>query len=80
MPEGATFVPGVVGHASDFIEHPDLVADRLERYANLIGRENVIAGTDCGLGPRVGHPTIVWAKLEALAEGARRATKRLWGK
>jgi 5-methyltetrahydropteroyltriglutamate--homocysteine methyltransferase len=78
LPEGATFVPGVVGHASDFIEHPDLVADRLERYANLIGRENVIAGTDCGLGPRVGHPSIVWAKLETLAEGARRATKRLW--
>jgi 5-methyltetrahydropteroyltriglutamate--homocysteine methyltransferase len=78
LPEGASFVPGVVGHASDFIEHPDLVADRLERYANLLGRENVIAGTDCGLGPRVGHPTIVWAKLETLAEGARRASKRLW--
>ncbi|HEY5208765.1 MAG TPA: cobalamin-independent methionine synthase II family protein [Stellaceae bacterium] len=80
LPDGATFVPGVVGHASDFIEHPDLVADRLERYAKLMGRENVIAGTDCGLGPRVGHPSIVWAKLEALAEGARRATKRLWAK
>jgi 5-methyltetrahydropteroyltriglutamate--homocysteine methyltransferase len=80
LPEGATFVPGVVGHASDFIEHPDLVADRLERYAKLLGRENVIAGTDCGLGPRVGHPTIVWAKLETLAEGARRASKRLWKK
>ncbi len=78
LPEGATFVPGVVGHASDFIEHPELIADRLERYANLLGRENVIAGTDCGLGPRVGHPSIVWAKLETLAEGARRATKRLW--
>jgi len=80
LPEGATFVPGVVGHASDFIEHPDLVADRLERYANLLGRENIIGGTDCGLGPRVGHASIVWAKLEALAEGARRATKRLWRK
>jgi 5-methyltetrahydropteroyltriglutamate--homocysteine methyltransferase len=78
LPEGATFVPGVVGHASDFIEHPDLVADRLERYANLLGRENVLAGTDCGLGPRVGHASIVWAKFEALVEGARRATKRLW--
>jgi 5-methyltetrahydropteroyltriglutamate--homocysteine methyltransferase len=78
LPEGATLVPGVVGHASDFIEHPDLVADRLERYANLLGRENIIAGTDCGLGPRVGHPTIAWAKLETLAEGARRASKRLW--
>jgi len=80
LPDGATFVPGVVGHASDFIEHPDLVADRLERYAKLMGRENVIAGTDCGLGPRVGHPSIVWAKLETLAEGARRASKRLWKK
>jgi 5-methyltetrahydropteroyltriglutamate--homocysteine methyltransferase len=80
LPEGATFVPGVVGHASDFIEHPDLIADRLERYANLLGRENVIAGTDCGLGPRVGHASIVWAKLETLTEGARRATKRLWKK
>ena len=80
LPEGATFVPGVVGHASDFIEHPDLVADRLERYANLLGRENIIAGTDCGLGPRVGHPTIVWAKLDTLVEGARRASRRLWKK
>jgi 5-methyltetrahydropteroyltriglutamate--homocysteine methyltransferase len=78
LPEGATFVPGVVGHATDFIEHPGLVADRLERYAKLLGRENVIAGTDCGLGPRVGHPLIAWAKLEALVAGAREATKRLW--
>ncbi len=77
-PPGATFVPGVVGHYSDFIEHPDLVADRIVRYANLLGRENVIAGTDCGLGPRVGHPSICWAKFEALAEGARRASKILW--
>ncbi|MGH6989763.1 MAG: hypothetical protein ACREE3_07685, partial [Stellaceae bacterium] len=78
LPEGATFVPGVVGHATDFIEHPDLVADRIERYAKLMGRENVIAGTDCGLGPRVGDPLIAWAKLETLVEGARRATRRLW--
>ncbi|MEE8334117.1 MAG: cobalamin-independent methionine synthase II family protein [Alphaproteobacteria bacterium] len=78
LPDGATLVPGVVGHYSDFIEHPDLVAERLVRYAELVGRENVIAGTDCGIGTRVGHPLICWAKLEALAEGARRATKRLW--
>jgi 5-methyltetrahydropteroyltriglutamate--homocysteine methyltransferase len=78
LPEGATLVPGVVGHCTDFIEHPDLVAERLVRYANLIGRENVIAGTDCGLGTRVGHPSICWAKFEAMAEGARRATKILW--
>jgi len=80
LPDGATLVPGVVGHHSDFIEHPDLVAERLVRYANLVGRENVIGGTDCGIGPRVGHPSICWAKLEALAEGARRATRQLWGR
>ncbi len=80
LPEGTTLVPGVVGHCTDFIEHPDLVAERLVRYANLVGRENVLGGTDCGLGPRVGHSKIAWAKLESLAEGARRASKRLWKK
>ena len=79
LPEGATLVPGVVGHCTDFIEHPDLVAERLVRYARLVGRENVLAGTDCGLGTRVGHPSICWAKFAAMAEGARRATKILWG-
>jgi 5-methyltetrahydropteroyltriglutamate--homocysteine methyltransferase len=78
LPGGATLIPGVVGHCTDFIEHPDLVAERLVRYANLVGRENVLAGTDCGLGTRVGHPSICWAKFEAMAEGARRATKILW--
>jgi 5-methyltetrahydropteroyltriglutamate--homocysteine methyltransferase len=80
LPDGATLVPGVVGHCSDFIEHPDLVAERLVRYARLVGRENVLAGTDCGLGTRVGHPSICWAKFAAMAEGARRATKMLWGR
>jgi 5-methyltetrahydropteroyltriglutamate--homocysteine methyltransferase len=80
LPQGATLIPGVVGHCTDFIEHPDLVAERLVRYANLVGRENVLAGTDCGLGTRVGHPSICWAKFEAMAEGARRATKTLWGR
>ena len=80
LPDGATLIPGVVGHCTDFIEHPDLVAERLVRYARLVGRENVLAGTDCGLGTRVGHPSICWAKFEALAEGARRATKTLWGR
>jgi 5-methyltetrahydropteroyltriglutamate--homocysteine methyltransferase len=80
LPEGATLIPGVIGHCTDFIEHPDLVAERLVRYANLVGRENVLAGTDCGLGTRVGHPSIVWAKFNAMAEGARRATKQLWGR
>jgi 5-methyltetrahydropteroyltriglutamate--homocysteine methyltransferase len=80
LPEGATLIPGVVGHCTDFIEHPDLVAERLVRYARLLGRENVLAGTDCGLGSRVGHEAICWAKFEAMAEGARRATKILWGR
>ncbi|HSX80269.1 MAG TPA: cobalamin-independent methionine synthase II family protein [Candidatus Saccharimonadia bacterium] len=79
LPEGKVLIPGVVGHATDFIEHPELVAERLIKYANLVGREHVIAGTDCGLGTRVGHPKIAWAKFQALAEGAQLATKRLWG-
>jgi 5-methyltetrahydropteroyltriglutamate--homocysteine methyltransferase len=80
LPEGAVLIPGVVGHATDFIEHPELVAERLAKYAKLIGRENVMGGTDCGLGPRVGSPEIAWAKLEALAKGARIASKRLWAR
>jgi 5-methyltetrahydropteroyltriglutamate--homocysteine methyltransferase len=80
LPEGRSLMPGVVGHSSDLIEDPELVAERLVRYAGLVGRENVIAGTDCGLGQRVGHPEIVWAKLAASAEGARIATRRLWGR
>jgi 5-methyltetrahydropteroyltriglutamate--homocysteine methyltransferase len=78
LPEGKVLIPGVVGHDSDFIEAPELVADRIEKYASIAGRENVIAGTDCGLGPRVGHPKIAWAKFESLVEGARIATRRLW--
>jgi 5-methyltetrahydropteroyltriglutamate--homocysteine methyltransferase len=73
-------MPGVVGHTSDMIEHPRLIADRLIRYANLVGRENVIAGTDCGLGPRVGHPEIVWEKFAAMSEGARLASSELWSR
>jgi 5-methyltetrahydropteroyltriglutamate--homocysteine methyltransferase len=79
LPEGKILIPGVVGHSSDFIEHPELVAERLVRFAELVGRENVIAGTDCGLGGRVGHPSIVWAKLQSLAEGAELASEQLWG-
>ena len=79
LPEGKVLIPGVVGHASDFVEHPELVAERLLRYARLVGRENLMAGTDCGLGTRVGHPKITWAKLQALAEGAQIATRQLWG-
>src|SRR5205823_9572471 len=71
LPAGKILIPGVVGHASDFVEHPELVAERLVKYARLVGREDVIAGADCGLGPRVGHPKIAWGKFEALVEGAR---------
>jgi 5-methyltetrahydropteroyltriglutamate--homocysteine methyltransferase len=78
LPEGKTLMPGVVGHASDFVEHPELVAERLDKYARLVGRNNVIAGTDCGLGTRVGHPKIAWAKFEAMSEGTRIASKQLW--
>ena len=83
LPEGKTLIPGVVTHASNIVEHPELIAERLVRYARLVGRENVIAGTDCGFSsqatynPEV-HPTVVWAKFRAMAEGARLATKELW--
>jgi len=80
LPAGKVLVPGVVGHATDIVEHPQAIADRLVRYAKIIGKENVMAGTDCGLGPRVGSPQICWAKFEAMAEGAKLATKELWGK
>jgi 5-methyltetrahydropteroyltriglutamate--homocysteine methyltransferase len=80
LPEGKTIMPGVVGHASDIIEHPRLVADRLVLFAKLVGKENIIAGTDCGLSARLSHPELTWAKLEALVEGARIATKELWGR
>jgi 5-methyltetrahydropteroyltriglutamate--homocysteine methyltransferase len=78
LPDGKSLMPGVVGHSTDLIEDPDLVAERLVRYAQIVGRENVIAGTDCGLGNRVGHPEIVWAKLASAAEGARIASQQLW--
>jgi len=77
LPDGKLVIPGVVSHATNVLEHPELVADRIVRFAKVVGRENVIASTDCGLGGRV-HPQIAWAKLGALAEGARLATKQLW--
>ena len=80
LPDGKTLIPGVIGHYSDFIEHPQAIADRLVRFAKIVGRENVIAGTDCGIGSRVGHPQVGWAKFQAMAEGARIATKELWGR
>jgi 5-methyltetrahydropteroyltriglutamate--homocysteine methyltransferase len=77
LPEGKILMPGVICHATNVIEHPEYVAERILRYANLVGRANVIAATDCGLRGRV-HPQIAWAKLEALAEGARIASAKLW--
>lgn len=80
LPEGTMLIPGVVGHCTNFIENPKLVAERLERYAKLVGKENVMAGTDCGIGPRVGHPSICWAKFESMRDGAALATKALWAR
>jgi 5-methyltetrahydropteroyltriglutamate--homocysteine methyltransferase len=80
LPDGKILVPGVISHATDLVEAPGLVAERLVNYASLVGRENVQAGTDCGIGSRVGHEEIVWAKLRAMAEGAALASKQLWGK
>ena len=82
LPEDRVLVPGVISHATNVVEHPELVAERLVRIARLVGRENVLAGTDCGFaqGPfhRRVHPSIMWAKLEALAQGAKLATRELW--
>ncbi len=80
--DGRVLIPGVISHATNVVEHPELVAERIVRLAKLVGRENVIAGTDCGFaqGPfyRRVHPTVMWAKLEAMAEGARLASRELW--
>ena len=78
LPAGKMLMPGVISHATDLVEHPELVAERLVNYAQLVGRENVQAGTDCGMGSRVGHEEIAWAKLKAMSEGAAIASKRLW--
>jgi 5-methyltetrahydropteroyltriglutamate--homocysteine methyltransferase len=78
LPDGKSLMPGVIGHSTDIIEHPELVAERIVRFANVVGRENVIAGTDCGIGSRVGHAEIAWAKLQDMSRGAEIATKELW--
>jgi 5-methyltetrahydropteroyltriglutamate--homocysteine methyltransferase len=78
LPDGKILIPGVIGHFTDFVEHPRLVAERIVKYARVVGRENVIAGVDCGLGTRVGTESIQWAKLASLAEGARIASQELW--
>ncbi len=83
LPEGKAIIPGVITHASNIVEHPELIAERIVRFAKLVGRENVIAGADCGFSsqatyqPEV-HPTVIWAKFRAMAEGARLASKQLW--
>ena len=79
LPDDKIVLPGVVSHATNVVEHPDLVAERIGRFADVVGKERVIASTDCGLGGRI-HPDIAWAKLEALSQGAAIATKRLWRK
>ncbi len=83
VPQDAVLLPGVISHATNIVEHPGTIADRIVRFAELVGRENVVASADCGFSsqatyaPEI-HPTIVWAKFEALAKGARRTTARLW--
>ncbi len=84
LPAGKILIPGVITHHIITVEHPRLVADRIIRFARLVGRENVIAGADCGFAQidiiaRV-HPSVMWAKFEALVEGAKLATEELWGR
>jgi 5-methyltetrahydropteroyltriglutamate--homocysteine methyltransferase len=82
LPDGKILIPGVISHSTILVEHPELVADRIIRYAEIVGRDNVIAGSDCGFATFAGskevHPSIVWAKLKALSDGARIASKQLW--
>jgi 5-methyltetrahydropteroyltriglutamate--homocysteine methyltransferase len=84
LPEGKILIPGLIGHANNYVEHTELIAEYIVRYANLVGKENVIAGADCGFSSRASyapevHPTVVWPKFRALADGAALATKELWG-
>jgi len=79
LPDDKLILPGIVSHATNVVEHPDLVAERILRFANIVGRERVIASTDCGLGGRL-HPEIAWAKLETLAQGAQIASRQLWSR
>ncbi|MGH6991390.1 MAG: hypothetical protein ACREE3_15945, partial [Stellaceae bacterium] len=83
LPQGKILIPGVITHASNIVEHPELIAERLVRYARLVGRENVIAGADCGFSSQASyhtevHPTVIWEKFKAMAEGARLASGQLW--
>ncbi len=83
LPDDKILIPGLIGHATNYVEHPELIADYIMKYAGLVGRENVIAGADCGFSSRASyapevHPTVVWPKFRALSEGAALATKMLW--
>ncbi len=85
IPDGKILIPGVIDSTTNFVENPRLVAQRIMRFADIVGRDRVIAGTDCGFATFAGPnnpvaPSIVWAKLEALAQGAAIATERLWGR
>ena len=85
LPEGKILCPGVITHASNIVEHPEWIAERLVRFADLVGRENVLAGADCGFSSQAlyrteVHHTVVWEKFKAMREGADIATRRLWGK
>jgi 5-methyltetrahydropteroyltriglutamate--homocysteine methyltransferase len=83
LPDDRLLIPGVVSHCVHLVEHPELVAQRIIRFANAVGRERVLAGTDCGFGTSGAgdevHPDVAWAKLKALVEGAQIASRRLWG-
>jgi 5-methyltetrahydropteroyltriglutamate--homocysteine methyltransferase len=83
LPEGKVIMPGVITHASNIVEHPELIAERLERFARLVGRENVIAAPDCGFSSQACYhtevdPRVLWTKFAAMVEGARLASERLW--
>ncbi|HUC66383.1 MAG TPA: hypothetical protein VMA53_13180, partial [Stellaceae bacterium] len=83
LPDGKSILPGVITHASNIVEHPELIAERLVRFANLVGRERVMASADCGFSSQASyktevHPTVIWAKFRALAEGARLASARVF--
>ncbi len=82
LPEGKVLIPGMVTHSNVTIEHPQVVADRIERWANTVGADNIIVGNDCGFASTAGNaeipPSVAWAKLQALAEGARLASQRLY--
>src|SRR5438105_9364563 len=83
LPEGKIIIPGMITHAHNIVEHPELIAEMTVKYANLVGRENLMIGNDCGFSsqavyqPEV-HPTVAWAKFQALSEGARLASEQLW--